>query len=70
MKTPQRVTIDPDLCIGSGECVRLVPDAFRIDEGRGVSMPLPGAATADPDLVAEAAFNCPTQAITIAGGAR
>jgi len=70
MKTPPRVTIDPDLCIGSGDCVRLLPDAFRIDERRGVSTPLPGAATADTDLLAEAAFNCPTHAIEIAGAER
>ena len=70
MSTTPRVTIDPDLCIGSGDCVRLVPDAFRIDERRGVSTPLPGAATADPDLLAEAAFNCPTHAIAIAGAER
>jgi ferredoxin len=65
MSTTPRVTIDPDLCIGSGDCVRLVPDAFLIDERRGVSTPLPGAATADADLLAEAAFNCPTHAIEI-----
>ena len=70
MKTPARVTIDPDLCIGTGDCVRLVPGAFRIDERRGISTPLPGAATADPGLLAEAAFNCPTHAIEIAGAVR
>ena len=70
MKTPPRVTIDPDLCIGSGDCVRLMPDAFRIDESRGVSMPLPGAATANAELLDEAAFNCPTHAIAIAGAKR
>ena len=70
MTAPLRVTIDPELCIGSGDCVRLVPDAFRLDEGRGVSTPLPGAATADPDRLAEAAFNCPTHAIEIAGAHR
>jgi ferredoxin len=70
MKTPPRVTIDPDLCIGSGDCVRLLPDAFRIDERRGVSTPLPGAATADADLLAEAAFICPTHAIELVGADR
>jgi ferredoxin len=59
------VRIDPDLCIGSGDCVRLLPGAFQIDERRGISTPLPGAATADPDLLAEAALNCPTHAIEI-----
>jgi ferredoxin len=70
MTTSPRVTIDPNLCIGSGDCVRLLPNAFRIDERRGVSTPLPGAATADADLLAEAAFNCPTHAIEIAGAER
>ena len=70
MSTTPRVTIDPDLCIGSGDCVRLAPDAFRIDERRGVSTPLPGATTADPDLLAEAAFNCPTRASAVAGAER
>ena len=64
MTTSPRVTIDPNLCIGSGDCVRLLPSAFRIDERRGVSTALPGAATVD--LLAEAAFNCPTHAIEIA----
>ena len=70
LSTAPRVTIDPDLCIGSGDCVRLLPDAFRIDERRGVSTPLPGAAAADPDLLAEAAFGCPTHAIQVTGGQR
>jgi len=60
-----RVTIDPDLCIGSGECVRVAPTAFRIDEARGVSTPLPGADTLDAETLAEVAFNCPTRAITV-----
>ena len=60
-----RVTVDPDLCIGSGDCVRVAPDAFRIDEARGVSTPLPGADTADAATLEEVAFNCPTHAITV-----
>jgi len=60
-----RVTIDADLCIGSGECVRVAPAAFRIDETRGVSTPLPGADALDADVLAEVAFNCPTRAITV-----
>ena len=60
-----RVTVDPDLCIGNGDCVRLVPAAFRIDETRGVSVPLPAAERTDPELLEEAAFNCPTRAITV-----
>ena len=60
-----RVMIDPDLCIGSGECVRVAPTGFRIDEDRGVSTPLPGAHALDADTLAEVAFNCPTRAITL-----
>jgi len=62
-----RVRVDPDLCIGTGDCVRLAPDAFRIDEARGVSVPQPGAGTAERALLEEAAFNCPTRAITVGG---
>ena len=62
---PARVTVDPDLCIGSGDCVRLVPQAFRIDERLGVSTPLPAADETDLDILEEAAFNCPTRAIAV-----
>ncbi len=60
-----RVTVDPDLCVGTGDCVRLAPDAFRIDGARGVSVPQPGAATTAREVLDEAAFNCPTRAITV-----
>lgn len=60
-----RVTVDPDLCIGSGDCVRILPLAFRIDEARGVSEPLDGAGDRDPALLARAAFTCPTQSIRL-----
>lgn len=60
-----RVTIDPDLCIGSGECVRIAPAAFRIDDASGVSVPQPGVATTGADVLEDAAFSCPTGAITV-----
>lgn len=59
------VSVDPELCIGSGDCVRLVPTAFRIDENRGVSVPLDDAASADVALLVRAARGCPTQAICV-----
>lgn len=59
------VSIDADLCIGSGDCVRLVPGAFELREDLGVSVPLPGAAEAEVDLVLDAAYGCPTQAIRV-----
>lgn len=62
------VTVDADLCIGSGECARLVPAAFRIDETLGVSVPQAGAATADVESLLQAAQSCPTQAIRVVRG--
>jgi ferredoxin len=59
------VTVDPDLCIGSGDCVRILAAAFRIDEARGVSEPLPGAGDQDPALLEKAALTCPTQSIRL-----
>jgi ferredoxin len=63
--TDSRVTVDPDLCIGSAECVRLVPDGFRIDASRGVSVPQPAAGSADLGLLAEAVRACPTGALRV-----
>lgn len=58
-----RITVDPDLCIGSAECVRLLPDCFKIDESRGVSVPQPAARSADLGLLAEVVRSCPTGAL-------
>lgn len=60
-----RVVIDPDLCIGSGDCVRLIPTAFRLDEELGVSVPLPGARDVPRERLFDAESGCPTGAITI-----
>lgn len=65
-----RVTVDPELCVGTAECVRLAPQAFEIDEDRGVSVARSGAATTDLAILREAAFNCPTRAITVDGEAQ
>ena len=64
-----RVSVDPELCIGTAECVRLLPDAFRIDEARGVSEPTGAAPHAHPARLAEAARSCPTGAIAVAADA-
>ena len=60
-----QVSVDPELCIGSGDCVRLLPAAFRIDESIGVAVPQPGAAMQDCLLLVRARSNCPTHAIEI-----
>jgi ferredoxin len=59
------VVIDPDQCIGSGECVRLIPSAFRLDEDLGISVPLPAARDVPPEQLFDAESGCPTGAITI-----
>lgn len=62
---PVQVHIDHDLCIGSAECVRILPDAFRLDEERGVSSPTDAAPDADPAKLDEAVRACPTGAISV-----
>lgn len=59
------VSIDPDLCIGSGDCGRLAPGAFELRDDLGVSVPRPGAAETDVALLVRAAVGCPTQAIRV-----
>jgi ferredoxin len=60
-----RAAVDPEVCIGSGDCVRIAPAAFVIEEATGVSTPLPGAAATPIDVLVEAARNCPTNAIEV-----
>lgn len=59
------VTVDHDLCVGSGDCARIAPLAFRIDEEASVSIPQPGARTTELRLLVEAARQCPTNAIRV-----
>ncbi|GGU74066.1 ferredoxin [Streptomyces albospinus] len=61
-----RITIDKNLCIGSGQCALTAPSVFTQDDD-GFSALLPGRedGAGDP-LVGEAARACPVQAITIA----
>jgi ferredoxin len=59
------VSVDPDLCIGSGDCARLAPQAFELRDDLGISVARPAAADTDRDLVLRAALACPTQAIRV-----
>ena len=63
--TTAQVTVDPDLCIGTAECVRILPSGFRIDESRGVSVPQPSANSANLELLAEVVRSCPTGAVHV-----
>ena len=60
-----QVTVDPDLCIGSAECVRILPSGFLIDEARGVSVPQPPAGSADLEVLADVVRSCPTGAVRV-----
>ena len=58
-----RVSIDRDLCIGSGNCVHLSHGAIALDDYDVAEVRDLGAATADQ--LRTAARSCPTTAITI-----
>lgn len=60
-----RPTVDPELCIGSGDCVRIAPGAFAIDESSGVSTPQPGVADTPIEILLRAAETCPMNAIEV-----
>jgi ferredoxin len=58
-----QVEVDPDLCIGSGNCVHLAPKAFELDED-GIAAPTETAAVSE-DQLRLAARSCPTGAIRV-----
>ncbi|HEX9551288.1 MAG TPA: ferredoxin [Candidatus Limnocylindrales bacterium] len=62
---PLPVGVDRDLCIGTGDCARLAPLAFRVSDRDFISEVLPGAAATDPTLLREAAAACPVEAIVL-----
>jgi ferredoxin len=59
------VSVDRDLCIGTGDCANLAPLAFRVSDRDFISEVLPGALTTDPALLREAAAACPVEAILL-----
>lgn len=62
-----RVEVDLDTCQGHGECVRVAPDLFVLDDDLVLSWEAnpPADRREDLDYAAEA---CPVQAITITDG--
>ena len=62
---PVEVSVDQDRCIGSGDCARLAPLAFRLDDREGISSPLATAPDVDVSLLLRAARSCPTQSIRV-----
>jgi ferredoxin len=58
-----RMSIDRDLCIGSGNCVHLSRGAIELDDYDVAEVRDTGAAT--PEQLRVAARSCPTAAIAI-----
>jgi len=58
-----RIEVDPDLCVGTGECERLLGEVFSLNRSDGVAR---AVSPVSRDLVAElvhAIDSCPTGAI-------
>ena len=62
------IELDEELCIGSGECVLVAPDAFRLGSTDPTVTILPAAATTSLELLADAVMNCPTGALQLIEG--
>ncbi|MFD3931963.1 ferredoxin [Streptomyces sp. NPDC058614] len=61
-----KVSVDRDVCYGSGDCAHRVPSVFALaDSGYGTVLPGQEGRGDDPE-VREAADWCPSQAIVIA----
>jgi ferredoxin len=58
-----KIEVDPDLCIGSANCVNLAKGVFELDEEEIAHVADPNAASAENILLA--ARSCPTAAITV-----
>ena len=59
-----QVKVNRELCVGSGECVAIAPDAFTLDE-EGLAQPLEGVSTTDREVLLRAAADCPTNSIQV-----
>jgi len=57
--------VDPDLCIGSGECVAMAPQAFLLGPADSTVTLLQDAATVELELLRDAEMSCPTGAIRV-----
>jgi class 3 adenylate cyclase len=60
-----RARVDRHRCVGAGNCITLAPTAFDWHEGDYGKADVIGADSIDEELLREAMFSCPTQAIVI-----
>ena len=59
------IRIDRHRCIGAGNCITIAPTAFDWLQGDFAKADIVDPASIDEELLREAAFSCPTQAIVI-----
>ncbi|WP_405734519.1 ferredoxin [Streptomyces sp. NBC_00028] len=64
-----RISVDPERCYGSGDCVYRLPSVFTVVGGFGAVIPgwEEAAETGDEARVRAAAEGCPSQAISVSG---
>ncbi|MEU9411349.1 ferredoxin [Streptomyces sp. NPDC048281] len=71
-----KVSVDADVCYGSGECAFRAPSVFGFADGYGFVLPgreglgepgEPGEPGDDDELIRDIAERCPSQAIRIDG---
>jgi class 3 adenylate cyclase len=60
-----RVRIERQRCVGAGTCITLAPTAFSWLKGEFAKADIVDTESVDEELLREAAFSCPTQAIII-----
>lgn len=58
-----KVTVDEEICGATGECERICPEVFEVDDVARVRMPEPHPSLIE--AVREAEASCPTGAILI-----
>jgi ferredoxin len=59
------VSVDGDLCIGSGTCVVTAPEAFVFDADGIATVVAAAAAELSDEALLDIARNCPSGAITL-----
>jgi ferredoxin len=60
-----RVSVDPDVCEGTGYCARVLPDVFALtDDGRAVAL-VERVAEAQLEELEEAERLCPVGAVIL-----
>src|ERR671935_1898976 len=60
-----RGRVDRHRCVGAGTCITIAPTAFDWHEGDFAKADVIDADSVEEELLREAAFSCPTQAIVI-----